>query len=223
MAWEEAEAGYRINSNARMYLGVELSCGSPGGGPMQAFLIIRPECLDGAPSWLRERAPISLKIGDGEHAGMVRITPRGAHILRPVGAVRPDGAPRSLRVALPHLSAASTKRQGSCEFELLPGALEVRLPSWHVEMLPGAGRVQPAAPMEVAAMAPPPAPAVLPAVPQPTVPVRRVMPPTPPVTPVTPTPPAALPSRASKMIGKPSEAERPSLLGGSLHTRRAVS
>jgi hypothetical protein len=114
---------------------------SAGAGRLAARLTLslRPERLEGI-TWLKPGAGLQVLVGFGEHAGMLRITPNGLHILAAVALAKPAGSVLALRLPLPDGLIAAKRPAAPIEHDFNDGWIEVVLPAeWRLPRSAAAG------------------------------------------------------------------------------------
>lgn len=93
-------------------------------------LVVRPHLLDGGLAWWAAGGAVTVRQGFGEHAGMLRITPKGPHRLRTTGGRKGAGAAIMLPLTgLPGMPADG-HRPIPLEHDYGADWLEVTLPEW---------------------------------------------------------------------------------------------
>jgi hypothetical protein len=104
---------------------------SAGAGRMRPRLTLtfRAALLKGI-TWLKPDAGISVLVGHGQHAGMLRIEPNGLHILGKVALAKPAGALVQVKLPLPPGMVAAKRDTVPLEFDFQDGWIEVTLPKW---------------------------------------------------------------------------------------------
>ena len=108
---------------------VVLSVSKSGKNVQRVFLTVRPDLLPEL-GWWRHHQQVGVQLGEGEHAGRLRITEGGVHrIAGPMGPQVKQGKPNAptLQVKLDGLPEAGVLRR-VVAWELLGGSLIVTLP-----------------------------------------------------------------------------------------------
>lgn len=94
--------------------------------PSAVKLIFRPDLIEQAPSWLVQDGRVRVLIGEGEHAGVIRLEPGGPVRLRRMGR----GASCWLRLPRGEGVPAQGRPRTECEYEYQDKWVEVTLPAW---------------------------------------------------------------------------------------------
>ena len=114
------------------------SAGGNGQVPKIGLILRASEFPDLA--WLAPGETVELLFGGGEHAGMLRITPRGPHRLGQVALAKPRGSLIGLRVPLVPGLAPGKRASVPVEFDFAAAWIEVTLPpAWGLRAAPAGG------------------------------------------------------------------------------------
>lgn len=103
-----------------------------GGRYRQRFmLVVRPALVADGLSWWKVGAFVSVHVGAGEHAGMLRVTPGGPHRLVAPGGIPGKRGPAAMLTlfTLPGMPPAGHKPVPA-DHEYGDGWLELMLPGW---------------------------------------------------------------------------------------------
>lgn len=93
------------------------------------ILTIRPQAMEGAPTWLKAGLTVSVQIGGGDHAGHLRITPNGPFLLAK-GMGRKQAASVRLRLAPLPGAMIAVRPMSPCICDWSDGWLEIEVPAW---------------------------------------------------------------------------------------------
>jgi len=134
MSWEDIDAP--LSPSGKVLADVFVSASAGGGHRHPSFaLSVRVARLDGL-AWFEPGARVKVRIGAGEHAGMLRIEPNGAFRLSRTGvtpkAGQTDRAVTLSSTALPVMLKLlpGLHKATPVEFDYGDGWLEVTLPAW---------------------------------------------------------------------------------------------
>jgi hypothetical protein len=113
---------------------VTMSASAPGGRSGQRiFIAVRPSLIDGL-TWWQHDAHVSLQLGAGEHAGLLRVQPArtGFRVRFPNGPSKTAEVP-ILLISFPtpsDLPRLGRQPPAAVEFDYGDDWLEVTLPAW---------------------------------------------------------------------------------------------
>lgn len=79
---------------------------------------------------LAQGAAVTVELGEGDHAGMLRLKPGGDHILKGVALAKPKGSLVQLRLPLPPRVEPLARPAMPCTVTEAGGWVVVQLPSW---------------------------------------------------------------------------------------------
>ena len=108
---------------------------TPGSGtqPARLSLAFRHAQFEGV-TWLTAGAQVSVLVGHGEHAGMLRIEPNGLPPVMPVTLSKPPGSMVALRLPPPPGLPPAKRASVALEFDYADRWIEVTLPpAWRLE------------------------------------------------------------------------------------------
>ncbi len=116
---------------------VTISVSKPGRIVQRAYVTVRTELLAGGGlGWWTHRRPVTVEIGDGEHAGRIRLRDQGPHrTMGPTGKHAKVGRPAApmLQIAgLPGVPAEGMSRR-PVSWEIVGDALVIILPWSHAK------------------------------------------------------------------------------------------
>jgi hypothetical protein len=135
MSWKPMSRAKALSGNAKVVTGVALS--GIKRKVSKICLVVRPPIL-GNPAWMTVGARIAVLEGDGEHAGMLRVTPSpgGGFQLAKAGGRATIG---TLMVFLPWPEGVTPMQHASTavDFDYGEGRLELTLPAWSRPPAPG--------------------------------------------------------------------------------------
>jgi hypothetical protein len=125
--------------------------------PRWLFITVRPHLLDGGLPFWTLGAPMHVRIGEGEHAGQMRIDPGGPHRITRLGGRL---APCTLSLAAPAWIQPGTHAPEPVEHDWNDGWLELKLPAWAQQTAaapaPDSKRQVPVQPIPTSPPPPPP-------------------------------------------------------------------
>lgn len=135
MTWKPMSKAKALAGNTKIVTPVSLS--GIARKVSKTCLVLRPPLLD-SPAWMTVGARIAVLEGEGEHAGMLRITPStgGGFLLAKAGGRANIG---TLMVFLPWVDGVTAVQHAptAVDFTLGTDWLELTLPAWARPPAPG--------------------------------------------------------------------------------------
>lgn len=128
MSWSPLAPLSRSGAPRNVPITVALMVGGKQRRPA-LVVMLRPTLLAGI-DWLAAGRGVEVLFGGGEHAGMLRIQPGGAHLIGRVGLSRADAPSLQLRLLLPPGIAPAAHPGQPVVFDAAPDRIELRLPAW---------------------------------------------------------------------------------------------